>query len=90
MTLGTASRGQKHPLMITAQETQRTEGVGIAQIVLVYQRAQLLLLGGKLVLQAGQLFLTLLLLVRAVIGTLIWLDQIVLALQHQVSRSRGS
>jgi hypothetical protein len=76
----------KHPLMITAQETQRTEGVGIAQVVLVYQGAQLLLLGSKLVLQAGQLFLALLLLVRTVIGTLVWLNQVVLALQHQVLR----
>ena len=63
----------------TFSQLGRTERVGLAQVVLVDQRAQLLAPGGELRLQRRQLLLLPHLLVRAVVVALARLDNIVVA-----------
>ena len=68
-----------HPKRGTFSQVGRTERVGLAQVVLVNQRAQLLAPGGELRLQRCQLLLLPHLLVRAVVVALARLDYVVVA-----------
>ena len=71
-------------LVATREARGRTERVGSAQVVLVNQAAQLLLLDSEVALQAGQLLLAFLLLVRAEVVALGHLDHVILALQRAI------